>query len=113
MTSQHVALCTNAHTGICGLFTQVLSSRERQLELWTELGLAVPSQSRLDSIGRKLRHAMAEADETFVHLLRMNPTSIPVMRRYAAFLRDVSGCCFRAWWFVCVGTAPGRSLYPP
>jgi hypothetical protein len=63
------------------------------VELWAELALAVPSQSRLDIIGCALRRSMGDADATFLRLLRLNPNSVPVMRRYAAFLREV---CMKA-----------------
>ena len=67
----------------------MLSARERLVELWAELALHTPSQARLDTIAVALRKAIAEADETFSRLLRLNPSAVPIIRRYAAFLRDV------------------------
>ena len=67
----------------------MLSARERLVELWAELALHSPSQARLDTIAVALRKAIAEADETFSRLLRLNPSAVPIIRRYAAFLRDV------------------------
>jgi hypothetical protein len=68
---------------------QVLAARGLQAELWAELGLKVPSQKRLDTIGSSLRAAMTEADSTFTHLLRLNPSGVPIIRRYATFLAEV------------------------
>jgi hypothetical protein len=68
---------------------QVLAARGLQAELWAELGLKVPSQKRLDTIGSSLRAAMTEADSTFTHLLRLNPSGVPIIRRYSTFLAEV------------------------
>ncbi len=76
--------------------SQVLVARERQAELWSELGLTAPSQARLDTIGRSLRKAMSGADDVFSHLLRLNPSAVPIMRRYATFLAEVSCSLFHA-----------------
>ena len=68
---------------------QVCTARGFQTDLWAELALKVPSQARLDTIGTSLRETMAEADSTFVHLLRLNPSGVPIMRRYSTFLAEV------------------------
>jgi hypothetical protein len=67
----------------------VCTARGFQTDLWAELALKVPSQARLDSIGTSLRETMAEADSTFTHLLRLNPSGVPIMRRYSTFLAEV------------------------
>jgi hypothetical protein len=79
---------------------QVCAARGLQTDLWAELALKVPSQARLDSIGTALRETMAEADNKFSHLLRLNPRGVPVMRRYSTFLAEVGANC---------GIAAGRA----
>lgn len=95
---------------------QVLAARGLQAELWAELGLKVPSQKRLDTIGSSLRAAMTEADSTFTHLLRLNPSGVPIIRRYSTFLaevrpsilRDFFSCSFPWWFLPCDQTWEGR-----
>ena len=70
---------------------QELSARECQAEFWAELSNTNPSLSRLDSIGGQVEKWMKEADGSFQTMLRLNPTSIAAMRRYASFLTEV---CF-------------------
>ncbi len=73
------------------LHPQVLAAREHQVELWTELSLATPSQRKLDTIGQAVRKAIRGADAAFTRILRLNPNAVPVMRRYAQFLEEVRG----------------------
>jgi hypothetical protein len=68
---------------------QVLAAREHQAEFWAELALKSPSLARLDSIGQSIARAMNGAEESFKRLLRLNPNSVPVMRRYSQFLAEV------------------------
>ncbi len=73
----------------CCAVIQVMVARGYQSELWAELALPTPSQARLDSICRAMQLTMAEAHDTFKHLLRLNPNGVVAMRRYAAFLIEV------------------------
>lgn len=66
-----------------------MEARGLQAELWTELSLKKPSQSRLNSIGCSLRRTMDDASATFAHILRLNPNGVQVLRRYANFLAEV------------------------
>jgi hypothetical protein len=72
--------------------SQVLAAREHQAEFWAELSIRSPSLARLDAIGLCIERAMSGAEASFKRLLRLNPNSVPVMRRYAQFLAEVSGC---------------------
>lgn len=75
---------------------QVLSAREYQAEFWAELALKSPSLARLDTIGLSIEKAMSGADAGFKRLLQLNPNSVPVMRRYAQFLAEVTNNAGRA-----------------
>ena len=70
---------------------QVLAAREHQAEFWAELCMHAPSLKRLDTIGLSIERAMSSAEASFKRLLRLNPNSVPVMRRYAQFLAEVCG----------------------
>lgn len=74
---------------VCALCVQVLAAREHQAEFWAELALKSPSLARLDSIGLSIARAMNGAEESFKRLLRLNPNSVPVMRRFSQFLAEV------------------------
>jgi hypothetical protein len=76
-----------------------MEARGLQAELWTELSLKKPSQSRLNSIGCSLRRAMDDANATFAHILRLNPNGVQVLRRYANFLAEVR-CPFLLYYYV-------------
>ena len=73
----------------------MLAAREHQAEFWAELSLKSPSLARLDAIGLSIEKAMSGAEEGFKRLLRLNPNSVPVMRRYSQFLAEVRvlSCC--------------------
>jgi hypothetical protein len=70
---------------------QALVAREHLSELWTELGLPVPSITRLDALCLAFFTASRKADETFRQLMHLNPNVVVVMRRYAQFLGEVRG----------------------
>ena len=74
----------------------MLSAREYQAEFWAELALKSPSLARLDTIGLSIEKAMSGADAGFKRLLQLNPNSVPVMRRYAQFLAEVTNNAGRA-----------------
>jgi hypothetical protein len=78
----------------CTLIThslrQVLCARELQAEFWAELALKSPSIIRLDAIGLSAEKAMTQADAGFKRLLQLNPNAVPVIRRYAQFLEEVT-----------------------
>jgi hypothetical protein len=90
----HCRTCTSC-TYIRGPW-QVLSAREYQAEFWAELALKSPSLARLDTIGLSIEKAMSGADAGFKRLLQLNPNSVPVMRRYAQFLAEVTNNAGRA-----------------
>ena len=67
----------------------VLSARLHQAELWTELAHSKPSLSKLDAIGSVIEEAMTTAEDSFTHMLRLNPNSVMTLRRYSVFLSEV------------------------
>jgi hypothetical protein len=74
---------------VCLCLRQALAARGLQADMWKELASKVPSQARLDTIGTSLRRAMADANSTFAHLIRLNPNSVATLRKYARFLAEV------------------------
>jgi hypothetical protein len=66
-----------------------LLARKKQMEFWQELCQPYPSLSHLDSIGIEYEHSIRRADRGFVTVLQLDPTCVPVMRKYAQFLIEV------------------------
>lgn len=61
-----------------------------QVDFWNELLRKTPSLKKLDSIGREMEHCIRRADESFLNVLKISPSSITTLRQYAQFLMDVS-----------------------
>ena len=64
-----------------------------QVEFWNELLRKVPSMKKLDSIGREMEHCIQRADECFLNVLKISPSSLTTLRQYAQFLLDVCATC--------------------
>jgi hypothetical protein len=102
---------------------QVLEARSCLVDLWSELALASPSLRRLDALGQAIQGAIRKAEGTFKRLLRLNPTSVPVLRRYTLFLAEVRHCGalggaqaatwlgWMRWLALCVRAALAARLY--
>ena len=88
---------------------QVLSARENQAELWSELTNSNPSLARLEAIGKSIERWMTEANDSFQTMLRLNPSSVVAMRRYAQFLQEVS----QQYWNVTAGSESVLNVNEP
>jgi hypothetical protein len=67
----------------------VLSIHEREIDLWTELSHKMPVVDKVDSVGRSLLLHTSKADKCFERMLRINPTSVSIIRRYSKYLTEV------------------------
>ncbi len=69
---------------------KVVRCRQLTLTYWQTLCEKVPDLTVLSTTGRRVQEAIAEAESVFKDLLTMAPTSVPVLRAYAAFALEVS-----------------------
>lgn len=56
---------------------------------WDELASASPNLLKLDAIGKRFESAVKQAEKAYEELLRLNASSVTVLRRYALFLDEV------------------------
>lgn len=67
----------------------MLRARREQMMFWEELSASTPSLHKLDAVGASFEHDLHEASRAFEELLKLNPSSVSVMRKYAVFLDEV------------------------
>lgn len=68
----------------------MLKARREQSAFWEELSAIKPSLVKLDLIGKSFEEARNDANQSFAELLKLNPSSVTTMRKYAVFLDEVA-----------------------
>lgn len=77
----------------CNSLALLFLSRDWQAEFWKEMSHHQPSLARLDTIGLEYDECIKKSEQCFALMLRLNPQSVSVMRRYAQFLLEVDTVC--------------------
>ena len=72
-----------------------LIARQEQANFWSEMSSVDPSLTVLDTVGKAFEDSCTKAEVAFQELLRLNPASSHILRRYAVFLEEVWGAINR------------------
>lgn len=66
-----------------------LRARQQQAAFWAELHTLSPSLTKLDDLGSLFNQSVREAETGFEEVLKINPNSTVMLRKYAVFLEEV------------------------